>query len=348
MSGDSSEEKNHPASAKKLRDSRKKGQIAKAPDLNTAITTIALIGFVWTGAGWMSAQLQGLLLTAGKVAALGFGDAARELVPAAAQTLAMVAAPALAVAVLSAVFAGMLTNKGLLFAIEPLAPKLKSVNPLEGFKRIFGLKSWIELAKSLVKAALLGSALFFVWRTSVGVIVGVPTCAPGCFAPVVADTLRPLLAVAIGVYLASGLLDVLVQKWLFLREMKMTLTEVKRENKDTNGNPHVKGAQRRIQHELGRDGPKIGLRHATLMICGKAGVVGLHFVRGRTPLPEVVCRASGARAAEMLAAARAGAVPLYWDDALAADLAAAIRPGNPITSRFFQQVTTALFMSGAI
>ena len=289
------------------------------------------------------------MLATGEADGLGFSGALGQVVPAAARTLALVAAPALATAVLSTVLAGMLVNKGFLFAVEPLKPKLDNVNPVAGFKRVFGLKSWIELGKSLVKAALLGGALVLLWQDAVGVVVGVPACGARCIGPALAATLQPLLAAAVALYLASGLLDLLIQRWLFLREMRMTVTEMKRERKDTNGSPHVRGAQRRLRNEAAQGAPKTGLRHATLLICGPQEAVGLHFVRGETALPVVVCRTSdGARAAGLVAAARAAVVPMFWDKGLAADLARAVPVGQVITKRFFQPVTMALFASGAV
>lgn len=348
MSGDSSEEKNLPASSKKLREARKKGQIAKGPDLVSAVVTTALIAYAWGGAGWIDDQFQALFATAGQATALDFGDAVRLLAPAAAQTLAMIAGPALAAAVLSVVLASMLVNKGFVFALEPLTPKLSNVSPLSGFKKLFGVKTVVELVKSLVKAALLGGTLVQLWRGGVGTVVGVPGCGTGCIGPVLSSMLRPLVGAALAMYLAGGLLDLLLQQWLFLREMKMTLTEMKRETKDTNGNPHVRAAQRRVRQELSQDGPKIGFRHATLLVCAPGSAVGLHFVRGKTPLPAVVCRGSGPRAAELIAAARAGCIPLFWDKALAVDLGGSVPVGRPITAQFFQRVTTALFASGAV
>lgn len=350
MSGGGSEEKTLPASAKKLRDARKKGQVAKGPDLVAAVTTTALIAYAWLGAGWIGGRLQALVLAAGQAAGLGFADAMGQFLPAAARTLALVAGPALALAVLGAVLAGALVNKGFLFTVEPLKPKPDSINPVAGFKRLYGLKNWVELGKSLAKAALLGAALVLLWRGAVGVLVGVPACGAACVGPVFAATLRPLVGAALALYVASGLADLLLQRWLFLREMRMSVTEVKRESKDANGNPHVRGAQRRMRSEIGQGGgPKVGFRHATLVICGPEGAVGLHFVRGDTPLPVVACRAvGGERAASLVAMARAAVVPMFWDKALAVELARAIPVGQTISKPFFQRVTVALFASGAV
>ena len=142
--------------------------------------------------------------------------------------------------------------------------------------------------------------------------------------------------------------DLLLLSQIEAREMRMTTTEVKRERKDQDGNPQIKGAIRRQQRESAQGGPKLGFDRATLLICGQGQVVGLRYVRGETDFPLVVCRATGARADEFVANGRAHALPVFWDDDLARMMLMKLQLGRPVTAEFFQRVAQVLYASGAV
>ncbi len=348
MSGSSTEEKTLPPTAKKLRDARIKGQLAKAPDMVTAAAGIALLGYVFGAADWIGDKMRGGLLAAADLVTLPFDDALRLLVPTLGGVLVQTAGPALALTVLAVVASGVAVNGGFLLTLEPLMPKLSHLDPIKGIGNLFALKSLVELLKSVVKAGLLGAVALKLALAAAGTLVQVPFCGPGCIGLTAAAMLRPLVAAASGLYLVSGGLDMLLQRWLFLRDMKMSVTEQKRERKDQDGDPHVRGAQRNVRREA-TTAERLGLARATMMIGGTGNALGLRYVRGETGFPTVVCRARGEEAAAlMVAEARRAALPLYWDNALADAMALVLRAGVRIKPEFFQRVAQALYASGAI
>ena len=345
MSGDSSEEKSHPASSKKLDEQRKKGKIAKAPDLLLALTTGALIGYVLLTAKSIAARLQGLITTAERCIELDFNHGARIMLAEVQSALLECALPGLLITVTTAVLGSMIINKGFLFSLEPVMLKLDKLNPVSGFKNLFKLNNIIEFVKSVVKMLLLGGALVGVARGAFGALLELPACGPSCIPPMLHSMLTPLFLAAVVFYLASGVVDVLLQKWLFMRDMRMTKTEVKRESKDTNGNPLIKGQQRRLRQEDAQSGGRLGLAQATLMICTEGSSIGLRYVQGETPLPLVVCRAVGGKSKQMIDAARAQRLPMFWDRWLATELAAGVMVGKVITVKFFPRVAQAILAS---
>lgn len=348
MSGESSEEKNLPASEKKLRDARNKGQIAKAPDMVTAFTAVTLLGYVFGASGWIGERLRTAMLATGDAVAMPFDEATRVLLPALASVIAQVVGPALALGVLSVVVASVLVNGGFMLTLEPLTPKFSNLDPIKGVGKLFALKGFIELAKSIVKAVVLGVVAVELALGAAGTLVQLPFCGQGCVGRTVWDMLRPLVEAACGMYVVSGGFDMLLQKWLFKHEMKMSATEQKRERKDQDGNPHVRGAQRSIRREAAT-AEKLGLGQATVLIGGNAAAIGVRYVKDGNGFPTVVCRArDGASAATMAEEARRAGIPLYWDDALSAAMSAVLRSGMHVKVEFFQDVARALFASGAI
>ena len=341
MSGGSSEEKSEPASAQKLRKQREKGQIPKGPDLMVAITTGVLIGYVLLQSNAVMTQGGALIDAASRAVSMPFDNAAPLMIATVQTALVTCALTPLLIASIAAILASLLINGGFLFSLEPLMPTPEKLNPIQGLMNLYKVKAWIELAKSLVKAVLLGTALFVVAKAAAGPLLEVPACSPGCVPPMLRTIMTPLLTTAALFYLASGIFDTMIQKWLFLRENRMTKTEVKHERKDANGNPEIKKEQRRLRREAANAGP-LGIARATCMICGVGLVVGLRYVRGETKLPIVVCRASGEPAAEMIKEARKRGVPLYFDKVLSSELAKKIKPGRIVTQIFFTRVATAI------
>lgn len=343
MSGDSSEEKTLPPTSKRLKDARKKGQVQSGPDLVSGITTSLLVAYVWFGSGWMRDQLLDLLLAAERASEAGFTDGLQMLWPQARNTLALICVPAGALALSGVVLTNLAIHGGFIFAMDPMTPKLDFLMPDKAFKRLYGVRSWVELGKTAVKAGLLGGALWMLGQAALNSLVEVPACGLGCAVSVLADTLRPLLGAAVLFYLAAGGLDMLVQRWLFRREMRMSITEMKRERKDTDGDPHVRGAQRRLREEAARGGARrTGFGAATAVIYGGGYAVGLRYVPGETLLPMAVGKAAGEQAEQLIALVLAGAGPLFRDPSLAAALHAELKLGSMVPPRHFDRVSRAL------
>ncbi len=343
MSGDSSEEKTLPPSSKRLKDARKKGQVQSGPDLVSGITTSLLIAYVWFGSGWMREQLQGLLLAAEQASQAGFIDGLRMLWPQAQSVLAAICLPALAIALVSVALVNLAVHGGFIFAMEPMTPKLDFLMPGKAMKRLYGVKSWVELGKGMVKAGLLGGALWLLAEAALNPLMLVPACGLDCAVAVLADALRPLLGAGVLFYLAAGGLDMLVQRWLFRRDMRMSLTEAKRERKDMDGDPHVKGALRRLREQSARGELKrTGFGMATAVIHGGGYAVGLRYVPGETLLPMAVGKASGEQAEQLIALVRSGDGPLFQEPSLAAALFAELKLGDMVPPRHFDRVSRAL------
>lgn len=338
----SSEEKTLPASAKKLRDERRKGHIAKAPDLQAAIVTITLVGWLAADARRISRQLQGLVQTASQAVSLDFPEAGRLMLGAVRETMLRCALVPLLLAVIAAVLAGMITNQGFLFAIDPILPKFEKINPVEGFKNLFRPRNFVELGISLVKAILFGAILSAIAWGTLNDLIRVPDLAPEGLPQVVRALLLPMLGGACVCYGIAGLVDMMVQRAMFLREMRMTQTEAKNERKELLGNPQIKMQRNRLAAENRKNTGKLGPAQATLMICGDNLTVGIRYSPPGTPVPRIICKGTGPKAADYRAFAQGHGIPTRWQHDLAHDLDRAFKPGMTITAAFFPAVAKAI------
>jgi type III secretion protein U len=342
---DSGEEKKLPPSSKKLSDARKKGQVPRSADFVTAASTCAAIGYLWSEAGAIEDKWRESLLLADKLQTLSFDIAVRQALGILTELSMETVLPFLGTVVAAAIFAGFLANRGLVFSFEAVKPKFENIDPFEGLKRIFSMRSVIELVKTLLKAVVLGATFLFVimgmWKT----LVYLPVCGIGCVGFVVGTQAKLLMGITAGAFLAAGLLDLLTQRWLFMRDMRMTETEAKREFKEQEGNPQLRHEYRRQRQESANE-PPLGMRRATLVLRGRDVLIGLRYVRGEIGVPIIVSRGKGEAAARLLDEARALRVSIVDDDALARQLIRKAKLGQAVPAQYFQSVAKALYTAG--
>lgn len=344
MAGDSSEEKSQPASDKKLDEARKKGQLSKSQDMVSAMVLLACTLSIAYLASGTEAQLRALLDMVAGIYTEPFATVWPRVIDTAEHILLATALPILAITVGCVVLTNIITMKGMVFTGEPIKPDFKRINPMEGFKRIFSMRNFIEFLKGLGKVAVLSTAFYVVGRVALQTLMESSRCGASCMESVFYLLLKPLVATVLITYLVMGGLDLLMQRWLFSREMRMTKSEQKRERRDADGDPLIKrerNRQRREQQTL--TSRKVGLNHATLMI-GVEGdwLVGVRYVRGETPVPVVVCTAAPENARGMFEQAAKLGVPRSADDPLAARIGRMAKPGEPIPANAFQSVADAL------
>lgn len=349
MAGDQSEEKTLPASKKKIDDARKKGQVARSKDLTTAAGLIGATGFLLLGGGTIVASSAAMFTVAGDMAGGDFALGLRAVSDAVQAAAVASVLPVLAVVPALVVLGAMVMLRGVPFATDPITPKFENISPVEGFKKLFKLRALIELIKSLVKVAALGAILAALLAGGVRALVLAPGCGMGCVRTVFSALAGPLLAATCVLFLAAGLADVALQGWLFRRDQKMSVSEAKRERKETDGDPILRRERRRLTREAAAGVGRLGVAAAVLMVHdGGQVAVGLRFRRGETPVPLVVCRGRNARAAELMARARVLRVALMEDADLARGLAKQVAPGQFIPEPFYRAAAALLSQAGLV
>lgn len=348
MASDQAEEKTLPPTKKKLRDAREKGQVARSRDLTSGVSLAGAIGFLMLAGGAITAASAAMIATAGNVAAGNFSLGLAAVSAAVMHAALRSVLPLLVLGPVLVVVASMVMLQGIPFATDPLVPRADKINPAEGFKRLFRLRSLIELLKSLVKMVLIVVLVLAVLAGGLNALVQVPACGVGCLQGVLRALALPLLAGVAGVFVVSGLIDVGLQRWLFQRDQKMSPSEVKRERKDLEGDPLLRRERRRIMREAVRLAGGLGLRRATVIVHDGGGItVGLRYKINEMPAPVVVCRARGGRASGMLAEAREMLLPSTEDASLAAGLYR-VPPGHGIPEQLFRPVALALSRAGVV
>ena len=344
---DQSEEKTLPASDKKLRDARRKGQVAHSKDLVSALTFVAAIGYVLFGWVEIHDQLRQLL---DLVATAAAGSFTRVAGPAIAIATAIVLRSSLllgAAVVTAAFLGGIAATSGPVLAFEPLQPKLERINPAEGLKRLFSVKGLVEFLKTLAKLLILAPILWLVLRGTVQALFEAPACGAGCLGPLLRAALTSLARAAAVCFIVFGVLDLILQRRLFMREMRMTQTEAKREHKNMEGDPHIRHEQQRLRRKLMGGSARIGLRHATFAVVHREQIVALRFQQGEMNAPHVVAKGRGSNGTSMIMETRHRGIAITEDANLIASLYRQ-DVGTPIHVGLFGPVAAAMRRCGVL
>lgn len=340
---DKSEEKSQPASDKKLRDARQKGQLSKSQDLVTGMVMLVCTLCVVVLIDGIHARVQQFLATVARVYVEPFATVWPRVQSEAFSLLIAATLPILVATVATVIVTNVAAMRGMVFTAEPIKPDVQHINPVAGFKRLFSMRSITEFLKTLFKLLVVAVALVIVYRLGLQALMESSRCGAACVYSSFLSLLTPLVVTALIAFLVVGAVDLLIQRWLFSREMRMTKSEQKREHKDMEGDPLIKRERRRLRQDFQTPGARLGLEQATLIV-GQAGgwLVGLRYVRGQTPVPVVVFRAAPEQSSAVLARAAQLGLPLATDSELAEAIGKRTPPGVPVPDRYFQRVADLL------
>jgi len=337
-----SDEKTEEPTEKKLKDAEKKGQSPKSQDVNAAASVLGLlICLTVMGESMLDNLSRSVLL------ALERGTQVRsdiELIAVATdliKTGLMTVLPILAASVTLGVVAGF-AQVGVNISFEPLELKFDKLNPVEGLKKIFSVRSIIDFIKMVVKAVALGAVMWVMVKDLVPLLVGATYLPPLGIGSIGWKVMLKLLGAAAVVFIVIGPVDFGIQKWLFVRDQKMSKDEVKREHKESEGDPELKGKRKQLAHEMANSPPEKRVPGATAVITNPTHyAVAIRYSPGDTPLPIVVAKGMDAEAMRIRAIAERSRVPIIGNPPLARALHT-LNIDEPIPEHLFEAVATVL------
>ncbi|MEK8029342.1 type III secretion system export apparatus subunit SctU [Ideonella sp. DXS29W] len=337
-----SDEKTEEPTEKKLEDAHKKGQHAKSQDLGAGLSLLAMTlclsaaGEATTGR--ITAVVTRLLQSVEQI------DADTELsvfISAHVIDLLMAILPFVALSVFIGV-AAQAAQVGLRISFEPITPDFEKVNPGSGLKKLFSMKSFIEFGKTILKAVALVAV---VWQLITGLLPLLMASAylePPAIATLGWDAILRLMGAAVLVFLVLGPVDFGLQKFLFIRDQRMSKDEVKREYKESEGDPQLKGKRKQLAHEMANSAPKQAVPGASVVVTNPTHyAVALRYVAGETGLPIVVAKGVDAEAQVIRQIAEEHHVPIVSDPPLARTLYR-LPVSEPIPETLFEAVAAVL------
>lgn len=346
-----SDEKTEQPTPRKLRKARDKGQVHKSTDVTQTVVFIALIGTAALGLSYwlplLDAQLSAWPVRISRLAGLDQAGA-WQLLLAAVESLRDVLLLPLAVVFGVAASAGLLAV-GLqvrgIFSGDPLIPKGERLNPGANLKRVFSTRNLFDLSKILIKVVVVGTVTFVALRAALPDWIafmrhGSSPSQPGVLLA------RTLLAVAmscVAVYVVVAAADYGHQYFEFMKEQRMSKDEVRREHKEIEGDPYVKGYRRAMQRMMASEAPDGALKGAKLVVTNPTHyAVALAYDATTGGLPHVVAKGVDRAALALRQQAQRLGIAVVEERALARKLYASVPEGQFITSETMADVARLL------
>src|SRR3954464_9393282 len=311
MADDSKTEK---PTARRLREARKDGQFPRTQDPATWLAIAVGAAFVPHSLGVLRDEFAAMFAGLPAVAADPTPGRALAMVAQLPQAVLLAAVPVAVAAAVAAVAA--MAGQGVHLTTKTLKFKASRLSPKQGIKRMVGPRAAWEAAKSLVKVLVIALVVVVLGRSLVPELVGRGTRPLGESIATLTAGLRSLIWVAAAAGLLMAAADYGYQRRTVMKQLRMTPREIKDENRQTEGDPMVKGAIRARQVAMSRNRMLAAVSTADVVVVNPTHyAVALHYESGKGA-PRVVAKGADALAAKIRERAREHGVPIVEDKPL--------------------------------
>jgi len=349
---DTDTDKQHEPTQKKLDDARKRGEVARSSDLNTAMSYLVLLLLAFSlGAGTLKSIGASLavLLSQPDIFARdvfsggGTTQAGTLLWHIGRETLPWLVAPAIAVLALS------VATRSFVVAPEKLQPKLSRLSPLSNAKNKFGRSGLFEFLKSFTKLTIYAIILgMFIWMKLPEMLVSL-SLTPGMNTAVLLGLCVEFFSIVFLVALTIGGIDFLWQRQEHLRKNRMSHKELMDEIKQSEGDPHLKHQRRQKGYDIAMNQMLADVPQADVIVVNPTHyAVALQW--SRLPGEAPICIAKGVDeiATRIREIASENGVPIHRDPPTARALHATVEIGAEILPDQYQAVAAAIRFAEAM
>ena len=308
----SDQEKTEEATPRRQEKAREEGQVARSRELTTFMLLLGGVVGLWSMGTLLYDQL-GLVMEQAflfeRRQAFETGPMLSNVLDLASRMLYAILPLFLLLTVVALVAPALLG--GWLISAKSLKPQLSKLNPFKGLKRMFGTQALIELFKALAKSVLVGGvglAFLYFNRGAYFSLMDQPTTQALGRALMMAAQACGLMVLTLLVVI---LIDVPYQLWSHAKKLRMTKDEVKREHKESEGDPHVKARIRSQQQAMARGRMMSKVPEADVIITNPTHyAVALQYDETRMGAPRVVAKGADQVAARIRELGEEAGVPL--------------------------------------
>lgn len=343
-------EKTEPATAKKLKDAREEGKVVKSRELNSAFGLIVLFLCLKIFVSYVGQKLIAVFTYAyGQMADFVLINEKNLSTQAIASLFKniilqwmLIVLPFFAFGVIIALLVSIV-QVGWKVSTKPMKPELSKFNPINGFKRMFYKDSVFELVKSIVKIGLIGYMAYASIRDHQNELFILYDLELNQAIALVGG-----LVIDVGfkislVYLIVGIADFVYQKHKFNEDMKMTKQEVKDEFKNTEGDPQIKGRQRRKMQEVSQKRMMQDVPKADVVITNPTHfAVALRYDTKESTAPVVVAKGADYIAQKIKEIAKDNQIEIVENKPLARMIYHNVDVGAEIPPELYQAVAEVL------
>lgn len=344
MSEDSDQEKELAASEQRIRKAREEGNVPRSRDFGGGVVLLVAVALLY-GLGDGFVQRSEHLLREGlkldRTAAFDPSQMAIRWVVLLEESL-MILLPLFLTVFVAAILANMMVG-GLNWSTKPLEPQFSKLNPISGLKNIFSVNGVVELFKALLKTGLLGLLGYILIKKDLAeftVLAAMPL--QHGMQETARIALKDTLILASVFFVIVGL-DVPYQLWRYYKGLRMNLEELKRESKESEGDPHLKGRIRQLQRESARKRMMSSVPNADVIVTNPTHYsVALKYDKTGDRAPQVVAKGIGPLAMKIREVGKENKVPLVEAPPLARALYANVELEQEIPAALYNAVAKLL------
>lgn len=312
-----SSEKTEQPTPKRLDDARKKGQVAISKDVTSTAVLIAV--FAYLGIFWNAFMndMQDMFLLPVGCYGIPFKNSFSYIVGHILDYVIKWVLPMMIIVIIVGVFSCFFQT-GLVFSFESVKPSLKKVNPAENIKKTFSMKNLFEFLKNVLKVTFLSILLYKVIEAAIPTLMLMPFSKEEGVMVMLAVMLRKIVINTAFAYVVIAAIDFYFQKKQHTKSLMMTKDEVKREYKEMEGNPEIKGMRKQLHREMLNDNMVQKTKKSSVVVTNPTHrAVALYYDAEETGLPVVTAKGEGMLALKMIEAAKEAGVPVMRDVGLA-------------------------------
>lgn len=338
-------EKTEKATPKRKQDERKKGNIFQSKDLTSILALVAIFYFLRAYMPTMLNYLKAFLIRMidisnemESVSMLKINEVYLEIL----LVLAITALPALLVAMLvNVVLSGAQTR--FLFSSELLKFKWDKLDPISGFKRMFSVRSIVELIKNLIKVIGLLVIVYVVLAPKIGRI---PIMMELEFSQVLAFLVQNImnLVLYVGVaFLFVGLADYGYQWYDYEKKLRMSKQDIKDEYKQQEGDPQIKGKIRQKQQQMAQKRMMQEVKNADVIIKNPTHVaIAIQYKPTLQRAPKVIAKGIDSLALRIIEEANKHQIVTVENIPLARALYAAVELEDEVPEEYYEAIAQVL------
>lgn len=339
-----SEDKTEEPTPRKKEEARKKGQVAKSREFVSAVTLVGITiimvsygGYVLNNTGMLLEKsldsIENFTLSEGNVSNLFIYMVLEFL---------KIILPFMAGVMVLGITANVVQT-GFIHTSEPLKLNLSRLNPLEGFKRMFSGRTAMELLKSIANIIVIGYVTYSFIKGQIGRILEISDMGVGSLIEVPGDIIQTELVRVSIIAAVLGIADLIYQKWMYNRELRMTKQEVKEEFKQMEGDPKIKSAIRQRQRQMASRRMMQAVPKATVVVTNPTHLaIALKYEQGKDSAPTCVAKGADNVAMKIKQIAKEANVPIVENKPVARMLYEKVDINESIPFELYQAVAEIL------
>lgn len=339
-------DKSHEPTPQKIKKSREQGDVAYSTEATSAATYLAFFVALLVASGWIMTRLQNLMIQflahpddiGAQVLWSGDGGFLTHV----GGQIGVATAPIFGM-LMVATLISVISQQAVAVAPSKIKPKWSRISIIKNAKKKYGWNGFVEFLKSATKLSAVLLILLFAYKDRFAELPSYAALPASAIAPLLFQEAAFFCGLVVIVAVAIAAIDMPWQHFQHRKRLKMTFQELREEHKDTEGDPHLKGARRQRAESIATNRMMNDVPDADIIIVNPTHyAVALKWERGKQAAPVCVAKGVDAVAARIREAAAVAGVPIKRDPPTARSIYAVVDIGEEIRKEHYAAVAAAI------